>query len=84
MNDTPPTLADKLNNATSFRGAALAIVIAVLTTAQGGKLIDRIWPDKTTAQVEQAENIAAIKTELELIRWALMHQFGITTTNGAK
>ena len=79
MNEEPKTLADKLNNATSFRGAALAIVIAVLTTAQGGKLIDRVWPDKSIAQEQQAQNTALILKELETIRWCLMRQFGITT-----
>ena len=74
-----PTLADRLNNATSFRGMVVAVILAVLTTSQGGKLIDRIWPDKTIQEREIAANVAQIKLELEQIRWCLMRQFGIET-----
>jgi hypothetical protein len=84
MNDTPPTLADRLNSATSFRGAVVAILIAVLTTAQGGKVLDRIWPDKTIQEREIAANVAQIKSELEQIRWCLMRQFGIETKEVTK
>jgi hypothetical protein len=79
MNDTPPTLADKLNAATSFRGAAIAIVIAVLTTANGDKILERVWPTKTKEQVEMAQNIAMIRETLTAIQWSLFRQFGITT-----
>ena len=84
MNDpAQPTLSDRLNNATSFRGASLAVIIGSLLTffgtTQGAKILDRLIPEKSAAQT-QAETNQAILKEIELIRWALFVQFAIKTT----
>ena len=87
MNDTPPTLADKLNAATSFRGASLAVVLgAVLTflgTTQGEKIFNRFFPDQSIEQKEISQNLAMIREELSIIRWALLKQFGMSTEKEA-